>query len=100
MTTKPKNGMRPIHPGEILREEFSAPWKLSARALARALGVPHNRVSAILAEKRNITVDTAIRLARYFNTAAEFWLNLQQAYDLTLAYNRLGCAYTPIRVWR
>jgi addiction module HigA family antidote len=76
-----RNQMRPIHPGEILREEFLVPLKLSANAL----GVPPNRVSTIVAEKRDVTADTAIRLARHFGTTPELWLNLQQAYDLRRA---------------
>ena len=76
------NDMRPIHPGEILREEFLAPLDLSANALALALRVPAPRINDIVREKRAITPDTALRLARYFGTTPEFWLNLQTAYDL------------------
>jgi addiction module HigA family antidote len=79
-----KNGMRPIHPGEILREEFLVPMGLSANALARAIGVPANRISAIVAGDRNVTADTALRLARALGTTPEFWLNLQQSYELRL----------------
>ena len=75
------NNMRPIPPGEILREEL-AELELSATALAHALKVPPNRITSILNVTRAITADTALRLARYFGTTAEFWLNLQQAYDL------------------
>ena len=82
---KPKNGMRPVHPGEILSEEFLKPLALSARTLAEALGVPHNRVSGIVSGKRDVTPDTALRLGRAFDTTPEFWLNLQQAHDLRLA---------------
>jgi addiction module HigA family antidote len=81
----PKNGMRPIHPGEILREEFLKPLDMSANALGIALGVPANRVSAIVAEERAITADTALRLARALNTSAEFWMNLQKTYELRVA---------------
>lgn len=77
-----RNGMRPIHPGEILREEFVTPLGLSANALARDLHVPTNRVTALLHEERGITADTALRLARYFGTTPEFWMNLQATYDL------------------
>lgn len=80
-----KNGMRPIHPGEVLREEFMAPLDLSANRLAQALGVPANRVSAIVRGARDVTADTALRLARAFGTTPAFWLNLQQAYELRLA---------------
>lgn len=80
-----KNGMRPIHPGEILREEFLLPLSLSANALAMALRVPAPRINDIAREKRGITADTALRLARYFGTSAEFWLGLQTDYDIKLA---------------
>jgi addiction module HigA family antidote len=73
--------MRPIHPGEILREEMEE-LNLSARQLATALHVPTNRVTGILNEQRAITADTALRLARYFGTTPEFWMNLQAAYEL------------------
>ncbi|KGB92492.1 HigA family addiction module antitoxin [Burkholderia cepacia] len=77
-----KNGMRPIHPGEILREEFLVPLKLSVNALALALNVPATRLHEIVKERRGITADTAYRLGRYFDTSPEFWLNLQATYDL------------------
>ena len=80
-----RNQMRPIHPGEILREEFVLPLGLSGNALARALCVPANRVNAILKETRNLTADTALRLARFFGTSPEFWMNLQKTYELRLA---------------
>jgi addiction module HigA family antidote len=85
MPAIPKNAMRPIHPGEILREEFLVPLDMSANALAQALGVPANRISAIVAGDRNVTADTALRLARAFGTSPEFWMNLQQSYELRLA---------------
>ncbi len=72
-------------PGEILRREFMEPLGLSANALARALHVPPNRLSTIIRGRRAITADTALRLARYFGTSAEFWLNLQSDYELRLA---------------
>lgn len=77
--------MRPIHPGEILREEYLVPMNLSANALAQAIGVPANRISTIVAGERNVTADTALRLARALGTTPEFWLNLQQTYELRLA---------------
>lgn len=80
-----KNGMRPVHPGEILREEYMVPLGLSANALARALGVTPARINEIVRERRGITGDTALRLARYFGTDAQSWLNLQAAYDLRVA---------------
>jgi addiction module HigA family antidote len=76
------NPMRPIHPGEILREEFLAPLGLSANALAIELKVPAPRISEIVRERRAVSPDTALRLARYFGTSAEFWMDLQTAYDL------------------
>jgi len=75
----------PIHPGEILREEFMKPRGLSQNALARALNVPPRRINEIVLEKRAITADTALRLARYFGASAEMWAGLQADYDLRLA---------------
>ena len=80
-----RNGMRPIHPGEILSEEYLVPLELSASALARALGVPPNRVTEIVAGDRAVTAETALRLARCLRTTPEFWMNLQTAYDLRTA---------------
>src|SRR5713226_9288021 len=79
------NKMPPIHPGEILREEFMKPLRLSQNALARALRVPPRRINEIVLEKRGITADTALRLARCFGTTAELWTGLQADYDLRLA---------------
>ena len=75
----------PIHPGEFLREDFLVPLGLSANALALALRVPVTRISEILRERRGITADTALRLARYFGTTPDFWMKMQMAYDLALA---------------
>lgn len=80
-----KNGMRPVHPGEILREDYLAELEMSANALARVLHVPAPRVNDIVRERRGVTADTALRLARYFGSTPEFWLNLQTAYDLRRA---------------
>lgn len=77
--------MSPLHPGEMLREEFMKPLGLSANALAIALRVPVTRISEIVRERRGITADTALRLARYFNMSAEFWMRLQMDYDLESA---------------
>jgi addiction module HigA family antidote len=79
------NKLPPIHPGEILREEFMKPLGLSQNALARALNIPPRRVNEIVLEKRGITADTALRLARCFNTTAELWSRLQSDYDLRVA---------------
>ena len=80
-----KNGMRPVHPGEILREDFLIPMGMSANALSKALNVPAPRINDIVRERRGITADTAMRLARYFGGDARSWMNLQAAYDLRLA---------------
>jgi antitoxin HigA-1 len=85
----PKNRVT-THPGEILREEFLAPLGLSVNALALDLHVPANRIGAIVKGERAVTVDTAIRLGRYFNTSAEFWINLQTMHDLTKARRESG----------
>jgi addiction module HigA family antidote len=77
-----KNGMRPVHPGEILREDYLAPLEMSANALAKALHVPAPRINEVVREKRGITADTALRLARYFNTTPQFWSGLQAEYEL------------------
>ena len=84
------NGMRPIHPGEILREEYLAPLEMSANALASALRVPAPRVNDIVRERRGVTPDTALRLARFFGGDAQSWLNLQVAYELRLAEQSAG----------
>lgn len=74
----------PIHPGEILREIYLEPLKMSAGALAKALHVPRTRVERLVAEKTAVSPDTALRLGKYFNTSAEFWLNMQMSYDLKI----------------
>ncbi len=80
-----KNGMRPIHPGEILREDYLGPMEMSANALAKALKVQPSRINDIVLERRGVTADTALRLARYFGTTARLWLNLQMEYELRRA---------------
>ena len=84
------NKMRAVHPGEILREEYLAPLGMSAHALAMALHVPAPRINDVVRERRAVTPDTALRLARYFDTTAQFWLNLQSAFDLKLAESEAG----------
>jgi addiction module HigA family antidote len=79
----------PIHPGEILREDFMVPLDLSMNKLALDLHVPVTRIAEIVHERRSITPDTALRLARYFNTSARFWLNAQATYDLEVAQDEL-----------
>jgi addiction module HigA family antidote len=86
----PSNKMRPIHPGEVLREEFLLPLGVSAHALAMELKVPAPRINDIVRERRSITPDTALRLARYFGSTPQFWLNLQTSYDLKIAERTAG----------
>ena len=77
-----KNGMPPVHPGEVLREDYLKPLKLSANALSKALHVPAGRVNGIVLERRGLTPDTPLWLARFFGGDAQSWLNLQQMFDL------------------
>lgn len=86
-----------VHPGEILMAEFLEPLESSQRRLAVAIGVPPRRISEIVQDKRSITADTALRLARYFGTTTRFWLNLQTRYDLETNKGHLGGARDPIR---
>ncbi|MEW6089853.1 HigA family addiction module antitoxin [Parvibaculum sp.] len=79
----------PIHPGEVLAEDFMKPLGLSANALAQKLGVPANRISAIVGGRRDISPDTALRLERAFGSSAEFWLSLQARYDLETARDQI-----------
>jgi addiction module HigA family antidote len=88
--------LAPVHPGEILREEFLAPLKLSAGAVARAIGVPRTRVERLANEQVDLTPDTALRLARFFGTSAEFWMNLQGRYALETASDALSGALDRI----
>lgn len=92
-----RNGMRAIHPGEILREEFLVPINLSANALAIALGVPAPRINDVVRERRGVTADTALRLSRYFGTSAEFWMGLQADHDLRLAERAANDGLAKIR---
>jgi antitoxin HigA-1 len=80
----------PIHPGEILREDVMLPLGLSSNALARAIGVTPPRIHEIVRERRGITAETALRLARFFGTSVDLWMNLQQRYDLERAKDLLG----------
>jgi len=82
MSNRVKNRMRPVHPGEILREEYLVPLDMSVNALAHALRVPATRLHEIVKERRAITADTALRLARYFGGDAQSWMNLQGTYEL------------------
>lgn len=83
-----KNGMRPVHPGEVLREDYLKPLGLSANALAKALRVPASRINDIVLERRGVTADTALRLTRYFGgdaADAQGWINMQATYDFKMA---------------
>lgn len=86
----------PMHPGEVLREEFLAPLKLTPYALAQALDVPRTRIERVVREETAITADTAHRLGRYFGTTPQFWINLQSEYDLRLAVASHGKEYAEI----
>lgn len=86
----PRRKMTPIHPGEILQEEFLAPLGISQYRLAKDISVPPRRINEIVRGERSITADTALRLARFFRTTERFWLNLQIRYDLELEKDRLG----------
>ncbi len=82
--------LAPVHPGEVLRHDFMEPAAVSAHALSLSLRVPANRISSILAGRRAVTAETALRLARHFGTTAGFWLNLQKAYELEQAEREAG----------
>lgn len=90
----------PVHPGEILMEEFLEPLKVSQNRLAVAIGVPPRRINEIVHGKRRITADTALRLARYFGTSDRFWANLQIRYDLELEKDHLGTSLDQIEPLR
>ena len=92
----PVNGMRPIHPGEVLREEFLLPMGLSAHALAMALQVPAPRIHDIVRERRSVTVDTALRMAHYFGNSPDFWMGLQTDLDMARARASMGTALARI----
>ncbi len=85
-----KEKLHPVHPGEVLSEEFLKPMVLSQNRLALDIGVPPRRINEIVLEKRRITADTALRLSRYFGTSPQFWLGLQTDYDLDIAMGSLG----------
>jgi addiction module HigA family antidote len=89
--------IEPIHPGEILLEEFLLPMQISQYRLAKDISVPPRRINEIVHGKRAVTADTALRLARYFGTSERFWLNLQVRYDLEVEKDRLGSKLDQIR---
>ena len=86
----PANGMRPVHPGEVLREDYLKPLDMSANALAKALKVPASRINDIVLERRGVTVDSTMRLVRYFGGDVQTWMNLQTAYDIKVAQKTLA----------
>lgn len=85
-----KKKLRPVHPGEVLLEEFIKPMHISQNRLALNIGVPPRRINEIALKKRRVTADTALRLAKFFGTSAEFWLGLQSQYDLDVTAEELG----------
>ena len=87
--------MAPVHPGEILLEEFLEPLGVSQYRLAKAVSVPARRINEIVHGQRRISADTALRLARYFGTSERFWINLRARYDLEVERDRLGAALDP-----
>ena len=89
--------MAPVHPGEILLEEFLKPLGVSQYQLAKAVDVPARRINEIVHGQRRISADTALRLARYFGTSERFWINLQARYDLEVEKDRLGAALDDIQ---
>jgi addiction module HigA family antidote len=97
MPIKQKAHLDPVHPGEVLVEEFLKPMGLSQNRVATAIGVPARRVNEIALRKRSVTADTALRLAKYFGNSPQFWLGLQMDYDLDVAGARLGTKLSGIK---
>ncbi|WP_244201300.1 HigA family addiction module antitoxin [Paraburkholderia rhynchosiae] len=101
-SARPKNGMRPIHPGEVLREDYLAPLGMTTNALASALRTALSKIEDVVHERRQVDAELALRLARYFGGDAESWLNLQQTYDLKVARrahsHRIEAEITPREV--
>ncbi|WP_236078024.1 HigA family addiction module antitoxin [Paraburkholderia nemoris] len=89
-SARPKNGMRPVHPGEVLREDFLVPLNMTPNSLASALRAALSKIEGVVNEQREIDADLALRLARYFSCEPELFLNLQQAYDLKIAQRANG----------
>jgi antitoxin HigA-1 len=87
----------PVHPGEILREEYLVPLNMSAGALAKRLGVPRTRIERLASEQTGVTPDTALRLGKFFNTTPEFWMNMQASYDLKMLGASLASDLAAIR---
>ena len=100
-TTEMNSKLAPVHPGEVLMEDFIEGFGITQNKLAVAIGVPPRRINEIVHGKRAVTADTALRLGKYFGGSAQFWLNLQTQYDLDMAEDRLSMqidAITPLRV--
>ena len=100
-TTETNNKLAPVHPGEVLMEDFIEGFGITQNKLAVAIGVPPRRINEIVHGKRAVTADTALRLGKYFGVSAQFWLNLQTQYDLDVAEDRLSMqidAITPLRL--
>ena len=101
LTTEANSKLAPVHPGEVLMEDFIEGFGITQNKLAVAIGVPPRRINEIVHGKRAVTADTALRLGKYFGVSAQFWLNLQTQYDLDVAEDRLSMqidAITPLRV--
>ena len=96
MTMQENESLAPMHPGEILMHEFLEPLGISAHALALTIGVPANRLHAIVHGKRGISADTALRLSRYFGLSESYWMNLQSRYELLMAKGEIGPALLRI----
>jgi antitoxin HigA-1 len=96
-SSHPFNGMRPVHPGEVLREDYLKPLDMSANALATALKVPTSRINDIALERRGVTVDTAMRIVRYFGGDVQSWMNLQTAYEIKMADKQRGVTQSSTR---
>ncbi|TWB37567.1 HigA family addiction module antitoxin [Nitrospirillum pindoramense] len=96
MTTDALITMRPIHPGEVLREEFMEPLGLTAGKIAKACGVPRTRIERVATEQTEVTADTALRLAKVLGTTAEFWLNLQTTHNLAVAHQSVDLSAVQV----
>jgi addiction module HigA family antidote len=92
--------LAPIHPGEILREEFLKPLKLTPYAAANALGIPRTRIERLVREEKRVTADTALRLGHYFGTSAAFWMNIQARFDLETAEDKLASEIKKLPVYK
>ena len=92
-----RRSLAPIHPGEVLREEFLKPLAITQYRLAKETNVPPRRINEIVLEQRGITADTALRLAKFFGTSEMFWLNLQAQFDLDVQRERLGVSLAEVR---